>query len=76
MEINNAFSPVPFYKNKKYWHSNKWYTYGQKCPIMMTSQSTLPFQLIVNSGITLSSFIIKNAYTDTAICTNLPKNYG
>lgn len=69
MEINNVFSPVPFYKNKKYWHSNKWYTYGQKCPIMMTSQNTLPFQLVVGSGVTLSSFTIKKANSDTTVCT-------
>lgn len=69
MEINNVFSPVPFYKNKKYWHSNKWYTYGQKCPIMMTSQNTLPFQLVVDSGVTLSSFTIKKADNDTVVRT-------
>ena len=76
MEINNVFSPVPFYASKRYWHSNKWYTYGQKCPIIMTAEKTLPFQLVVSPGATLSSFTIKKADSDASVMTvNTAGNY-
>lgn len=70
MEVNNIFSPVPFYTNRRYWHSNKWYVYGQKCPILMTATATLPFQIVVDSAITgITDFSIKDASTNAVVLT-------
>lgn len=64
---NSNLNVLPFYPNKKYWHSNRWYTYGQMCPVMMTSSETLPFQLVVAKGVTVNAASIKRVSDDVSV---------
>ena len=42
----------------------------------MTAEKTLPFQLVVSPGVTLSSFTIKKADNDASVMTvNTAGNY-
>ena len=64
---NNNLNVLPFYPNKQYWHSHKWYTYGQICPVMMLNNNTIPFQLVIDKNLTVASASIKKVSDDSVV---------
>lgn len=64
---DNNLSVLPFYKGQEYWHSKQWYTYGQVCPVMMKSDTTIPFQFVVSGSLTVSAASIRRVEDDVPV---------
>lgn len=58
MVANSNLNVLPFYPNKYYWHSKRWYTYGQVCPVMSKATESIPFQFVITKGVTAQSVSI------------------
>lgn len=50
MEILNNISPLPFYADLQQQHHRKSYAFGQIYPLMISGDSLLPFQFMVDIG--------------------------
>ena len=57
MKLNGAnnYNVLPFYSSKEYWHSKRWYTYGQVCPVAARKDYLVPFQLYFTRDVVSTS---------------------
>lgn len=57
MKLNGAnnYNVLPFYSSKEYWHSKRWYTYGQICPVAARKDYLVPFQLYFTRDVVSTS---------------------
>lgn len=57
MKLNGAnnYNILPFYSSKEYWHSKRWYTYGQICPVAARKDYLVPFQLYFTRDVVSTS---------------------
>lgn len=57
MKLNGAnnYNVLPFYSSKEYWHSKRWYTYGQICPVAARKDYLVPFQLYFTRDVVFTS---------------------
>ena len=57
MKLNGAnnYNVLPFYSSKEYWHSKRWYTYGQICPVAARKGYLVPFQLYFTRDVVSTS---------------------
>jgi hypothetical protein len=51
----NNYNVLPFYSSKEYWHSKRWYTYGQICPVAARKDYLVPFQLYFTRDVVSTS---------------------